>query len=66
LYYNNFAWNHGSGLLVLRHFAGDNTSVAMQDLFLILRFTRHWIHYGFLAHVTVCTLVAAVEGLLGR
>jgi len=38
----------------------------MQSLDLVLRFTRHWIHYGFLAHVAVCTVIAAVEGLLGR
>jgi len=40
--------------------------IAMEDLVLIIRFTRHWIHYGFLAHVIVCTLIAAVEGVLGR
>jgi hypothetical protein len=38
----------------------------MEDLRLIVRFTRHWIHYGFLAHISICTVVAAVEGLLGR
>jgi hypothetical protein len=38
----------------------------MEDLKLILRFTRHWIHYGFLAHIGICTIVAAVKGLLGR
>jgi hypothetical protein len=38
----------------------------MEDFRLILRFTRHWIHYGFLAHIFVCTIVAAVEGVLGR
>jgi hypothetical protein len=38
----------------------------MEDVRLILRYTRHWIHYGFLAHIAVCVLVAAVEGLLGR
>jgi len=31
----------------------------------VLRFTRHWIHYGFLAHTTVCIVVAAVKGWLG-
>jgi len=40
--------------------------VAMEDVRLIIRFTRHWIHYGFLAHILICTVVAAVEGLLGR
>ena len=38
----------------------------MRDVHLIIRFTRHWIHYGFMALVTVCSLIAAVEGLLGR
>jgi hypothetical protein len=37
-----------------------------KDLALILRFTRHWIHYGFIAHVSVCVLIAAAEGLMGR
>lgn len=40
--------------------------VAMQDVFLIIRFTRHWIHYGFIAHIGICVLVAAIEGALGR
>ena len=38
----------------------------MEDLKLIIRFTRHWIHYGFIAHVAICTIVGAVEGILGR
>jgi hypothetical protein len=38
----------------------------MQDVYLVIRFTRHWIHYGFLAHITLFTIVGAVEGLLGR
>jgi hypothetical protein len=40
--------------------------VALQDFYLILRFTRHWIHYGFLAHIGICVLIAAFEGVLGR
>lgn len=38
----------------------------MQDVRLVIRFTRHWIHYGFLAHTAICVVVGAVEGLLGR
>jgi hypothetical protein len=38
----------------------------MRDVYLIIRFTRHWIHYGFLTHVAICSLVAAVEGVMGR
>lgn len=40
--------------------------LAMQDVYLILRFTRHWIHYGFLSHVGICVLIAALEGVFGR
>jgi hypothetical protein len=37
-----------------------------RDTYLVIRFTRLWIHYGFLAHVAICVVVAAIEGLLGR
>jgi hypothetical protein len=40
--------------------------LAPRDVLLVLRFTRNWIHYGFIAHTVVCVLIAAVEGLLGR
>ena len=35
-----------------------------QDLRLIMRFTRHWIHYGFMMHTTICVVIAAIKGLL--
>ncbi len=35
------------------------------DFRLIMRFTRHWIHYGFLTHTTICVVIAAVKGVLG-
>lgn len=38
----------------------------MQDFYLVVRFTRNWIHYGFLGHIALCTFIAAVEGVLGR
>ena len=38
----------------------------MNDVRLVLRFTRHWIHYGIFAHTLVCVLMAAVEGVLQR
>lgn len=38
----------------------------MRDVRLVVRFTRLWIHYGFLGHTFVCILVAALEGLMGR
>ncbi len=47
-------------VLALRHV------VAKRDVHLVVRFTRHWIHYGFLTHIVVCILVAALEGLMGR
>jgi len=34
------------------------------DFGLVLRFTRHWIHYGFIGHTILCVLVAAAEGVL--
>jgi hypothetical protein len=38
----------------------------MRDIQLVVRFTRHWIHYGFLTHTVVCIVIAALEGLMGR
>jgi hypothetical protein len=38
----------------------------MQDFYLVIRFTRHWIHYGLLTHIAVCAIVGAVEGVFGR
>lgn len=38
----------------------------MQDVYTVIRLTRHWIHYGVLAHIAVCTVIAAVEGILGH
>jgi hypothetical protein len=37
-----------------------------QDIYLVIRFTRHWIHYGFLAHIGICVVVAALKGVLGQ
>jgi hypothetical protein len=37
-----------------------------EDLGLVLRFTRNWIHYGFLAHTAACITIAAVKGMLGQ
>jgi hypothetical protein len=38
----------------------------MEDVRLIIRLTRHWIHYGFMAHITVCAVVGAIKGLMGQ
>ena len=37
-----------------------------EDLGLVLRFTRDWIHYGFLGHTAVCVLIAAYRGVTGQ
>jgi hypothetical protein len=36
----------------------------MRDVRLVLRFTRHWIHYGIFAHTFICTVIAAVKGVM--
>ena len=38
----------------------------MKELSLIFRYTRRWIQYGVFAHTIICTLVGAVEGVLGK
>jgi hypothetical protein len=53
-------WNYWFHGWVAVHTAG------MREVYLVFRFTRHWIHYGFLAHTVVCVVVAAFEGLMGR
>ena len=51
---------------MLREVIGTGDVFAMRDVLLVVRFTRHWIHYGFIAHTVVCVVIAAVEGLMGR
>lgn len=36
-----------------------------EDLYLIVRYTRHWLHYGFLTFILLSVLVGAIKGLLG-
>ncbi len=36
-----------------------------RDVYLVLRFTRNWIHYGIIAHTVICATVAAAKGLMG-
>ena len=40
--------------------------LAPRDILLVVRFTRNWIHYGFMVHTIICVVIAAVEGLMGR
>lgn len=37
--------------------------MAFQDLVLILRFTRQWIHYGLLGHLLAGAIIAGISGL---
>jgi hypothetical protein len=32
----------------------------MQDLLLIVRYTRRWLQYGIIGHAVLCILAAAV------
>lgn len=34
------------------------------DFVLVLRYTRRWIHYGFLFHIVTSILIAGIQGLL--
>ncbi|MBZ5674565.1 MAG: hypothetical protein LAP61_09995 [Acidobacteriia bacterium] len=53
-------------ILAMRPVVATRDARAMSDAALVARFTRNWIHYGFLGHTVLCVLIAAVEGLLGR
>jgi len=46
--------------------ATSSEVLAPRDILLVVRFTRNWIHYGFITHTVICVVIAAVEGLLGR
>ena len=35
----------------------------LDDVGVVMRFTRNWIHYGWVTHVVVCVLLAAAQGL---
>jgi hypothetical protein len=39
---------------------------SVDDVTLLCRYTRHWIHYGLFAHIVICTVIGAVEGVFGR
>jgi hypothetical protein len=53
-------------LLAARPLVANANAPARSSVTLVIRFTRHWIHYGFLGHTFLCVLIAAVEGLMGR
>ena len=37
----------------------------MDDVRLLLHFTRNWMHFGWIGFIAVCTLIGAVKGLGG-
>lgn len=39
---------------------------ALQDMSLIVRYTRNWLHYGVLAFTVVVSLIAAVRGVAAQ
>ena len=38
----------------------------MSEVSLVMRYARRWIHYGLLGHSIICTVIAAIEGVLGQ
>lgn len=37
-----------------------------RDFFLVIRYTRNWLHYGFMVMIFVCVFIGAVKGLLAQ
>lgn len=33
---------------------------------LVVRYTRHWLHYGTVCFACLCSLIAAIEGLAAK
>ena len=50
--------------MVLRCLGAYTFVTPMRDIYMVFRFTRHWIHYGFLTHVVVCVVASAIKGVL--
>jgi hypothetical protein len=38
----------------------------IRDSWLVVRYTRRWLHYGVIAFAVLCSLIAAVRGALAR
>ena len=55
-----------SAAVILQAIRGFSGQGIREDVWLIVRFTRHWVHYGWIAFTVTATLVAAVEGLFAR
>jgi hypothetical protein len=53
-------------VLLRRSIRAARRSFSADDVTRVCRYTRQWIHYGLFAHIVICTLVGAVEGVFGR
>jgi hypothetical protein len=53
-------------VLLKRSIRAARRTFSRDDVTRVCRYTRQWIHYGLFAHIAVCTLVGAVEGVFGR
>jgi hypothetical protein len=53
-------------VLLKRSIRAARRTFSPSDVTLLCRYTRHWIHYGLFAHIVICTVVGAVEGVFGR
>jgi hypothetical protein len=53
-------------VLLQRSIRAARRTFSANDVTLLCRYTRHWIHYGLFAHIAIFTLVGAVEGVFGR
>ncbi len=36
-----------------------------EEVALVIRYTRNWIHYGFFGYVCLCVFIGAVKGVMG-
>ena len=53
-------------VLLRRSIRAARRTFSVSDVKLLCRYTRHWIHYGLFAHIVICTVIGAVEGVFGR
>ncbi len=53
-------------VLLRRSIRAARRTFSANDVKLVCRYTRHWIHYGLFAHIVICTVIGAVEGLFGH
>ncbi len=40
----------------------DPKGAVFSDARLIIRYTRHWLHYGIIVFTLLCSIIAAVRG----